>query len=79
MKKAITVEDDQEVCKAVRSPASGMTARSIDEYDGLYGVDRSFRLIFPLGQEIVFFADTDEEKTQWYVASQVPCLPVAVN
>lgn len=56
-----------------------MTARSIDEYDGLYGVDRSFRLIFPLGQEIVFFADTDEEKTQWYVASQVPCLPVAVN
>lgn len=54
LKKAIAVEDDQNT-----KSSSG------DEYDGLYGVERSFRLIFPQNQEIVFFADTDEEKTKW--------------
>ncbi|KAJ7729509.1 hypothetical protein DFH07DRAFT_781904 [Mycena maculata] len=66
LKKAVTVEDDQEA-RGATSPASATTARSsrYDEYDGLYGVERSFRLIFPNEQEIVFFADTDEEKAKW--------------
>ncbi|KAF9567977.1 hypothetical protein CPC08DRAFT_655423 [Agrocybe pediades] len=54
LKKAIAVEDDQNA-----KSSSG------DEYDGLYGVERSFRLIFPQDQEIVFFADSDEEKAKW--------------
>jgi len=49
------------------SPMSQQTSRNhfVDEYDGLYGVERSFRLIFPHDQEILFFADTDEEKIKW--------------
>jgi len=54
LKKAIAVEDDQ-----------SRTTRDADEYDGLYGVERSFRLIFPQSQEILFFADSDEEKARW--------------
>lgn len=68
LKKAIAIEDDQP--SEVVSPASGPTARSRryrDEYDGLGGVERSFRLIFPEDEEIVFFADTDEEKARWSV------------
>jgi hypothetical protein len=67
LKKAIAVEDDQ---PDVLTPASGATARSnryVDEYDGLGGVERSFRLIFPNDEEIMFFADTDEEKAKWSV------------
>ncbi|KAJ7287283.1 hypothetical protein C8J57DRAFT_1283412 [Mycena rebaudengoi] len=65
LKKAVAVEDDQEA-RNTMSPASAMTARSRrDEYDGLYGVERSFRLVFPNDQEILFFADTDEEKAKW--------------
>ncbi|KAF9478826.1 hypothetical protein BDN70DRAFT_986033 [Pholiota conissans] len=55
LKKAVAVEDDQEA------------RRYADEYDGLCGVERSFRLIFPEDQEIIFFADTDEEKYRWCV------------
>ncbi|KAF9268838.1 hypothetical protein L218DRAFT_954272 [Marasmius fiardii PR-910] len=55
LKNAIAVEDDQE-SKNTKSPR---------EYDGLYGVERSFRLIFPGDEEICFFADTDEEKARW--------------
>lgn len=68
LKKAVAVEDDQEA-RGAMSPASANTARSsrFDEYDGLYGVERSFRLIFPNDQEILFFADTDEEKARWCV------------
>ncbi|KAG6857713.1 hypothetical protein H0H87_004129 [Tephrocybe sp. NHM501043] len=62
LKKAIAVEDNQEVRKSALS--SGSSSR-YDEDDGLYGVERSFRLNFPHGQEILFFADTDEEKAQW--------------
>lgn len=73
LKKAIAVEDDQDVRNNAMSPASRMSGRSgsrcADEYDGLYGVERSFRLIFPADQEILFFADTDEEKTKWCVFS----------
>ncbi|KAF8973078.1 hypothetical protein BDZ97DRAFT_1912661 [Flammula alnicola] len=66
LKKAIAVEDDQEARKNATSPASAARAsRYADEYDGLYGVERSFRLIFPQDQEIIFFADTDEEKAKW--------------
>lgn len=70
LKKAIAVEDDQEARTNVRSPASAARAsRYADEYDGLYGVERSFRLIFPDNQEIIFFADADEEKAKWYAIS----------
>ena len=53
LKKAIAVKDNEE------------SRRSLDEYDGLYGVERSFRLIFLQNQEIIFFADTEEEKAKW--------------
>ena len=35
--------------------------------ESLYGVERSFRLFFPNNEEIVFFADTDDEKNKWCV------------
>jgi hypothetical protein len=38
----------------------------------MYGVERSFRLIFPSDEEIVFFADTDDEKAKWYVRAVSP-------
>ncbi|KAJ3861990.1 hypothetical protein EV359DRAFT_74424 [Lentinula novae-zelandiae] len=66
LRNAITVEDNQDPHKrdgVVRSPASG-ASRYYDEYDGLFGVERSFRLVFP-EEEILFFADTDEEKAKW--------------
>ncbi|KAG7098501.1 hypothetical protein E1B28_000445 [Marasmius oreades] len=62
LKNAIAVEDDQEGTNMM-SPASG--TRSNREYGGLYGVERSFHLLFPGGEEICFFADTDEEKARW--------------
>ncbi|KAJ7647621.1 hypothetical protein FB45DRAFT_975262 [Roridomyces roridus] len=65
LKKAIAVEDDQDA-RGAMSPASAKTSRSTrDDYDGVYGVERSFRLVFPNDQEIAFFADTDEEKAKW--------------
>ncbi|TFK75463.1 hypothetical protein BDN72DRAFT_939520 [Pluteus cervinus] len=62
LKQAVAVEDDQD--EGILSPASAITARS-NRYadDGL--VERSFRLVFPQDHEIVFFADTDEEKAKW--------------
>lgn len=67
LKKAIGVEDDQEARDEILSPASGHSAHSSRyfEFDGPYGVERSFRLLFPNNQEITFFADTDEEKAKW--------------
>jgi hypothetical protein len=62
LKKAIAVEDDQ---ADPLSPSA--RSRYADDYDGLGGVERSFRLIFPNDEEIVFFADTDEEKAKWSV------------
>ena len=64
LKKAIGIEDDQEARNNVLSTVR--SNRIVDEYDGLYGMGRSFRLLFPQEQEIVFFADTDEEKARWY-------------
>jgi hypothetical protein len=67
LKKAIAVEDDQDARNSVAlSPSTTRSNRFDDEYDGLYGMGRSFRLSFPQEQEIVFFADTDEEKARWY-------------
>ncbi|KAE9399756.1 DUF1709-domain-containing protein [Gymnopus androsaceus JB14] len=66
LRNAIAVEDNQDPHKregGMRSPASG-ASRYHDEYDGLFGVERSFRLVFPT-EEILFFADTDEEKMKW--------------
>lgn len=73
LKKAVAVEDDQEPRNNVLSPASHKTSRSRydDEFDGPYGVERSFRLVFPNYQHIVFFSDTDEEKGRWYVGPVV--------
>lgn len=70
IKKAVAVEDDQEVRNSAASGNPSRASRE-DEYDMLYGVERSFRLIFPQNQQIVFFADTDEEKARWYVISNV--------
>ena len=64
LKKAIAVEDDQQPSN-VMSPASNTSDRFAAEYDGPYAVERSFRLIFPRKQEILFFADTDDEKARW--------------
>ena len=65
LKKAIGVEDDQEAREELMSPASAQSHSRYFEFDGPYGVERSFRLLFPNSQEITFFADTDEEKAKW--------------
>jgi hypothetical protein len=54
LKKAIAVEDDQQ-------PRNSYD----DDYDGHYGVERSFRLIFPQDRAITFFADSEEEQSRW--------------
>ncbi|KAF9456947.1 hypothetical protein BDZ94DRAFT_1274444 [Collybia nuda] len=64
LKKALAVEDDQESRRTALNSMS-RSRRYVDDYDGLGGVERSFRLVFPHGQEIMFFADTDEEKNRW--------------
>jgi hypothetical protein len=61
LKKAIAVEDNQDMRTGALGPA-----RSVDDCDGMFAVERSFRLIFPGHQEIFFFADTDDEKAKWY-------------
>lgn len=58
LKKAIAIEDDQD-------PKTAAKRRDVDDFDAMYGVERSFRLVFPHHQEITFFADTDEEKSRW--------------
>lgn len=65
LQHARAVEDDEH--DVLQSPESGSTGRSsrfVDEFDGP-AVKRSFRLIFGEREEIVFFADTDEEKARW--------------
>lgn len=61
LKKAIAVEDPQ-----ARSNAMSPTSRNryYDEYDGV-NVEHSFRLVFPGGESISFYADTKEEKAKW--------------
>jgi hypothetical protein len=67
LKKAVAVEDLEDARKAQRDPKRGLIVRSdsLDEFDGLR-VDKSFRLIFK-EDEIVFFADSEADKSQWYV------------
>ncbi|TFY80793.1 hypothetical protein EWM64_g3217 [Hericium alpestre] len=66
LRKAVSIDDVPDGRSRTFSPVSPSTKQSrSDEYDGLYGVERSFRLIFSKDQEIVFFADTDEEKKRW--------------
>ncbi|KAF8690172.1 hypothetical protein AX14_003104 [Amanita brunnescens Koide BX004] len=65
LKQAIAIEDDQQGRGTSMSPASSRTGRYGDEYDAVFGVERSFRLMFSNDEEIVFFADTDEEKAKW--------------
>ncbi|KAF5322477.1 hypothetical protein D9619_001548 [Psilocybe cf. subviscida] len=65
LKQAISVEDDQEPRRGALSPASGHRTRYGDEYDGLSGVKNSFRIVFPDDQEILFYADSDADKTRW--------------
>ena len=72
LRKALAVEDDdEETLNEVMSPVSAISARSSRyvEFDVPYGVERSFRIVFPNDQEIIFFADTDEEKDKWYASS----------
>ncbi|KAL1746171.1 hypothetical protein HDZ31DRAFT_62431 [Schizophyllum fasciatum] len=60
--------DDDDARRRALSPTSGPSAaasRYLDEIDGLCGVERSVRLIFPGDEEILFFADSDEEKDKW--------------
>lgn len=68
LKKALAVEDDQEPQMDVQSPDSAVSQRSSRymEHDGLYGIERSFRLRFTNDQEITFYADSNEEKAEWY-------------
>lgn len=69
LKKAIAVEDTQDARSAVLGP----DGRCRDDYDSLIAVERSFRLVFPSEQEILFFADSDEEKARWYVMHDGSC------
>lgn len=63
---------DTEDGRDVRSPASAATGRSTYDDDndpyGVGGVDRSFRLEFG-DEQIVFYADSDQEKSDWCVPS----------
>lgn len=63
LKKAISVEDP-DAREHLRTPGSSKSRPYTAEDDELYGVDRAFRLVFP-EDEILFFADTDEEKARW--------------
>jgi len=66
LRKAIAVEDIPDPRDRFLSPSSSQTpTSSMDEYEGLYGVERSFRLRFQKNLEILFFTDTDEEKERW--------------
>jgi hypothetical protein len=71
LKKAISIIDDQDESYGPTS------SRHTDEYDGLYGVERSFKLVFPHDQEIAFFADTDDEKAKW--RASLPTRPVQIS
>lgn len=58
------MEDDDPMFPAIKSP-SAAAPRSRDEFDEVYRVERSFRLLFPNDEEITFFADNDEAKARW--------------
>jgi hypothetical protein len=64
LRKAMAVEDIPDPGNRILGPSSPQ-ASNFDEFEGLYGVERSFRLRFQRNLEIVFFTDTDEEKERW--------------
>ncbi|THH30858.1 hypothetical protein EUX98_g3308 [Antrodiella citrinella] len=81
LKKAIGVVDDELSRNSLLSPASGLSARYSDDYESPFGVERSFRLLFPNNEEILFFADSDPEKTEWLrvltaIVGSVPSKPL---
>ena len=41
-------------------------------------MERSFRLVFPHDQEIIFLADTDEEKIKWFSSLRMYYLDTCV-
>ena len=61
LRKAARVEDPNAPGEdgLVKSPSLD------DDFDFGVGVERSFRLIFKGGEEIAFFADSDDEKARW--------------
>ncbi|KAI0249242.1 hypothetical protein BJV78DRAFT_713955 [Lactifluus subvellereus] len=66
LRKAIAVEDIPDPLDRVLGPSSAQAPLGdFEEYEGLYGVERSFRLRFQRNLEILFFTDTDEEKERW--------------
>ncbi|KAH8996298.1 hypothetical protein EDB92DRAFT_2112603 [Lactarius akahatsu] len=66
LRRALAVEDIPDPRNRVLSTSSAQTSLGhFDEFEGLYGVERSFRLRFQRNLEIVFFTDTDEEKERW--------------
>ena len=70
LKKAVGIYDDQE--RNMRTPASHTSSSSYDdEFDGPCGVEKSFKLLFPGGQRISFFADTEADKARWYDKSNL--------
>ena len=83
LKKALAVEDDEETHNEVMSPVSAVSPRTSRyvEFDVPYGPQRSFRLVFPDDQEIIFSADTDDEKDKWCVAvsSRSRCIVDCAN
>ncbi|KAN0131906.1 hypothetical protein V8E53_010186 [Lactarius tabidus] len=64
LRKAVAVEDVPDPRNRNLNSSSVQTS-NFDEFEGLYGVERSFRLRFQRNLEIDFFTDTDEEKERW--------------
>lgn len=65
LKKVIEIKDCHEV-KATEPPEAVLRTFTGD-CDAIYGIDRSFMLVFPNKQEIAFFADTDQGMSKWCV------------
>jgi hypothetical protein len=51
--------------RASRRTLSTAAASSMDDDEEPYHVERSFKVLFATGEEISFFADTDQEKDEW--------------
>lgn len=59
LKHAVAVHDDDS--------DTATLSRRRDSADALFQVERSFRVKFVGGEEICFYADSNEEKEQWFV------------
>jgi hypothetical protein len=60
LKRALAVVDDQDI---KTQPPS--IARRRESYADMTLVKNSFRLLFPDDEEVVYFADDEEEKSKW--------------